>query len=159
MPTNSDIEDDEFLAENLFDSSDPLLTLTVKKRKAQEELPRNKCNTSNSLLSLIDNKRKHLECQLSAAGNDKSLIKKAKEKGMFRKEMTETIKESSLIFMRAMETFDTSMTAIAQSLSKSIENMTRVCIVNDTPFYYQSPTPHLHGFQFPDMKPKLQLRR
>ena len=78
---------------------------------------------------------------------------------MFRKEMTETIKESSLMFMRTMETFDTSMTAIAQSLSKSIENMTRVCIVNDTPFYYQSPTPHLHGFQFPDMKPKLQLRR
>ena len=66
VPTNSDAEDEEFLAENLSDLSDPLLTSTVKKRKAQEELPRSKCSTSNSVPRLIDNKCKHLERQLSA---------------------------------------------------------------------------------------------
>ena len=39
IPTNSDAEDEEFLADNLSDLSDPLLTSTVKKRKVQEELP------------------------------------------------------------------------------------------------------------------------
>ena len=49
----------------------------------QEELPRNKCSTSNSVPRLIDNKRKHLERQLSAAERDKLLINEAKEKAMF----------------------------------------------------------------------------
>ena len=53
--------------------------------------------------------------------------------------------------MRAMETFGTSVTTVAQSLSKSIENMTRACIVNHPPFYHQLPAPHRHGFQFHDM--------
>ena len=77
---------------------------------------------------------------------------KLKKKQCFeRMEMTEDIKESNLTFMRAMETFGTSMTAVAQSLSKWIENMTRVCIVNDPPFCHQLPAPHRHGFQFLDM--------
>ena len=151
VPTNSDAEDEGFLADNLSDLSDPLLTSTVKKRKAQEELPRNKCSTSNSVPRLIDNKRKHLKRQLSVAERDKLLINEAKEEVMFRNEMTEAIKESNLTFMRAMETIGTSMTAVAQSLSKSIENMTRACIVNDPPFYHQPPAAHRHGFQFHDM--------
>ena len=61
---------------------------------------------------------------------EKLLINEAKEEAMFRKEMTEAIKESNLTFMRAMETYGT---FVAQSLSKSIENMTRACIVNDQP--------------------------
>ena len=54
-----------------------------------------------------------------------------------------------------MEIFGTSMTAVAQNLSKSIENMTRACIMNDSPFYQQPPAPHRHGFQFHDI---LQVR-
>ena len=51
-----------------------------------------------------------------------------------------------------METFGTSMTPVAQSLSKSVENMARACIVNDPPFYHQPrPAPHRHGFQFHGM--------
>ena len=130
-----------------------MLTSTVKKRKAQEELLQNKCSHSNSVPRLIDSKRKHLERQLSAADRNKLLINEAKEEAMFRKEMTEVIKESNLTFMKAMETFGTSMTAVAQSLSKSMENMTRACIVNDPPFYHQAsaPTPQCHGFHFNGM--------
>ena len=29
--------------------------------------------------------------------------------------------------------------------------MTRVCILNDPPFYHQPSEPHLYGFQFQDM--------
>ena len=94
---------------------------------------------------------KYLERQLSAVERDKLLINEAKEEAMFRKEMTEAIKESNLTFMRAMETFGTSVTAFAQSLSKSVENMTRACIVNDLPFYHQPAAPHRHGFQFHGM--------
>ena len=50
--------------------------------------------------------------------------------------------------MRVMEIFGTSMTAVAQNLSKSIENMTRACIMNDSPFYHQSPAPHVMVFSF-----------
>ena len=82
---------------------------------------------------------------------EKLLINEAKEEAMFQKEMTEAINESNLTFMRAMETFGTSMTAVAQSLSKSIENMTRACIVNNPPFYHQPRAPHRHGFQFHGM--------
>ena len=42
ISTNSGAEDGEFLADNLSELPDPLLTLTVKKRKVQEKLPRNK---------------------------------------------------------------------------------------------------------------------
>ena len=69
---------------------------------------------------------------------------------MFRKEMTETIKELSLTFIRVIEAFGTSMAAVAQSISKSIENMARACIVNDPPFYHQCPSPYGHGFPFLD---------
>ena len=52
---------------------------------------------------------------------------------MFQKEMIEAIKESNLTFMTALEMFDTSMSAVAQSLSKSVENMARACMINDHP--------------------------
>ena len=131
IPTECDAEDEEFLADEKPSAlSDPLLTSTVKKREVKEELSRNKCSTSNSVPRLIHNKRTHLERQLSAAEREKLLINEAKEGAMFRKEMTEAIKESNLTFMRAMETYGT---FVAQSLSKSIENMTRACIVNDQP--------------------------
>ena len=57
-------------------------------------------------------------------GRDKLLINEAKEEAMFRKVGKKAIKVSNLTFMRAMETFGTSMTAVAQSLSRSVENMT-----------------------------------
>ena len=152
IPTKSDAEDEEFLTDdNLSDLPDPLLIPTVKKRKVQEELPRNKCSTSNSVPRLIVNKRKHLQRQLSAAERDQLLINELKEEAIFRKEMTGAIKESNLTFMRAMETFGTSITAVAQSLSKSIENMTKVCTVNDPPFYHQPPAQHRRDFQFHGM--------
>ena len=66
VPTKSDAEDEEFLADNLSDLSDPLLTSTVKKRKAQEELRRSKYSPSNSVPRLIDKKCKHLERHFSA---------------------------------------------------------------------------------------------
>ena len=88
ITTNSDAENEEFLADNVSDLSDPLLTSTVKKRKVQEELPRNKCSTSSSVPRLIDNKRKHLERQLSAAERDKLLINEAKKEPMFQKEIS-----------------------------------------------------------------------
>ena len=43
------------------------------------------------------------------------------------------------------------MIAVAQSFSKSIESMTRACIVNDPNFYHQPPVQHRHEFQFHDM--------
>ena len=131
--------------------SDPTLTSTATKREVQEKLPGNKCSTSNSIPRLIDNKHKHLERQLSTGERNELLINEAKEEAMFQKEMTEAIKESNLAFIRAMKTFGTSTTVFVQSLSKSIENMTRSCIVNDPPFYHQPPAQHCHAFQFHDM--------
>ena len=47
---------------------------------------------------------------------DKLLINKDKEKAMFRKDIAGAINKSNLTFMRVMEIFGTSMTAVAQNL-------------------------------------------
>ena len=94
---------------------------------------------------------KHIERQLSTGERNKLLINEAKEEAMFQKEMTEAIKESISLLLGLMKTFGTSTTVFVQSLSKSIENMSRSCIVNDPPFYHQPPAQHCHAFQFHDM--------
>ncbi|XP_046843506.1 uncharacterized protein LOC124437579 [Xenia sp. Carnegie-2017] len=84
----------------------------TRKRKAMAMVPR-----------LIDNKRKHLERQLSAAQRDQLLLKEAKEDAQFRKDMTDAIKQSDVTFATAMQQMSQSIAQVAQSM----QMMTQVC--------------------------------
>ena len=55
-------------------------------------------NAPNSVLALIDNKRKHIERQLSAAQRDKMFIQESKDEKDFRRQLSQSVKESNVLF-------------------------------------------------------------
>ena len=77
---SSKIKTDSYLSESSTSSS------SGKKRQ------------SECVSRLVDNKRKHLQRNLSLAQRDKILIDEAKDDAMFRREMAEAIKESTKCF-------------------------------------------------------------
>jgi hypothetical protein len=67
----------------------------AKKRKAETVRP--------VIPQLTDNKRKHMERQLSAAQRDQLLLQGSKEDSKFKKDVTEAIKQSDQTFANAMQ--------------------------------------------------------
>ena len=57
----------------------------------------------NPVPKLIDNKRKHLERQLSASLRDQLLINESKEDSQFKKDIAEAIRQSNETFSQAMQ--------------------------------------------------------
>jgi len=82
---------------------------SCKKRKAETAIPQ-----------LIDNKRKHMERQLSAAQRDQLLLQESKEDSKFKKDMTEAIKQSDQTFANAMQQMSQSIVQVAESLTQSL---------------------------------------
>ena len=74
---------------------------------------------------LIDNKRKHLEKTLSAAQRDKMLFEEAKEDAKFRKDLTESVKESSATFAQGMKDVSKAISDMGAGLSRSIEMLSQ----------------------------------
>jgi hypothetical protein len=70
---------------------------------------------------LIDNKRKHLEKNLSAAQRDKMLFEEAKDDAKFRKELTESLKDSSATFAQGIQDVSKAILDMGAGLSRSIE--------------------------------------
>jgi hypothetical protein len=88
----------------------------------RKEATTQKRPASNPVPHLIDNKRKHMEWQLSAAQRDKLLMQESKEEKEFRKDLSNSLKESNNIFAESMKAMSTSMMAFASSLQKSFEH-------------------------------------
>ncbi|XP_065671685.1 uncharacterized protein LOC136089562 [Hydra vulgaris] len=95
---------------------------------------------------LIDNKRKHLERNLSAAQRDQLLLKEARDDAQFRKEMAEAMRESTKCFTESINTVSKSMTDLGNGISRSIELLAQAMIVqtqqqssNQNQFYQHSP--------------------
>ena len=74
---------------------------------------------------LIDNKRKHLERNLSAAQQDQILFKEARDDAQFGKEMTEAMREST----ESINTVSNSMTDLGNSISHSIELLAQAMLI------------------------------
>eukprot|EP00112_Aurelia_sp_Birch-Aquarium-sp1_P002610 Seg129.7 transcript_id=Seg129.7/GoldUCD/mRNA.D3Y31 product="hypothetical protein" protein_id=Seg129.7/GoldUCD/D3Y31 len=72
---------------------------------------------------LIDNKRKHMERQLSAGQRDKLLMEEGKEERKFRKELSKSIQESNALFADSLKAMSSSMVALASSMQKSVDFM------------------------------------
>ncbi len=85
----------------------------AKKRKAETVRP--------VIPQLIDNKRKHMERQLSAAQRDQLLLQESKEDSKFKRDMTKAIKQSDQTFANAMQQMSQSIVHVAESLTQSMK--------------------------------------
>ena len=71
--------------------------------------------TSSPFVQFIDNKRKHLERQLSAAKRDQILIDEAREDNKSRKELADTLLQSNQVFAQSMQAVSSSMMTLTRS--------------------------------------------
>ena len=100
----------------------------------------------NPTPKLIDNKRKHMERQLSSAQRDQLLMNEAKEDSKFKRDMAEAMRQSNETFATSMQQMSTSIVQVAQSLSQSVELMSRALFSNDQNNQHVLPY-HRHSVQ------------
>jgi len=86
---------------------------------------------TNHVQQLIDNKRKHLERNLSAAQRDSLLLKEAKEDRKERKDFMEIMKNSNDTLATALTNLSQSMLNISASIAQSTQLMARTFELND----------------------------
>ncbi len=103
----------------------------------------------NCVPQLIDNKRKHLERNLSAAQRDQLLVKEAKEDSKFKRDLADVMRESSNKFAESVKAIGQSMTDLGTGISRSIEMLSSAMMMqqahgahppNQNVFYQQ------HGY-------------
>ena len=87
----------------------------------------------NSVPKLVDNKRKHLEKNLSSSQRDQLLINEAKEDKILRRNLCETMKQSNENFSKAIENMSRSMMQIATGISHSMEMMVHALSLQQQP--------------------------
>ena len=87
-------------------------------------------NNENPIPKLIDNKRRHMERQLSASQRDQILMNEAKEDTQFKKDIAEAIRHSNETFAASMEKISQSILQVAQGLTRSVEVMGQAMMSN-----------------------------
>ena len=102
-----DKEDEISDREEILDEEQTLSVAT--KRKSESQVPK-----------LIDNKRKHLEKNLSAAQRNQLLLTEAKEDSKFRKDLAEAMRQSTTSFSSALDGINQSMMQIGNGLCRSL---------------------------------------
>ena len=115
--TSETITSNESLTDEFVQRSTP-----INKNKKQ------KLKTSigkNPVPKLIDNKKRHLERQLSAARRDKMLLEDSQEDAMFRRDIVSTICESNEMFAHSMQQMSSSIVLLAQGMNRSLEVISR----------------------------------
>ena len=93
----------------------------AQKRKSVE-------NVENVVPILVDNKRKHLEKNLSAAERDRILINEAKDDKEARINVTVAMKDSNECFLKAMECMTKSLSEVGAGISRSLESLLRKAV-------------------------------
>ena len=130
--TNSlDIFEDNSADENLHAPVSPSPSLAMLDEEldvdnevaaSKDDLPTShKRGNVNQIPKLIDNKRKKMEWQLSAAQCDKLFLRDEKEEKEFRRELCKSIKESDSVFAESLKAMTSSMIVLASSLQQSVE--------------------------------------
>lgn len=113
--------------DDLSDSENNVSDVSTKRVKAKKR------PGQNPVPKLIDNKRKHLERQLSASQRDQLLLQEAKEDSQFKKDIAEAIKQSNDTFAKTMQQMSESMNEVAKSFSQSFQMMTTAMFSNHAP--------------------------
>ena len=117
---------------------------------SKDDLPTSrKRGNANQIPKLIDEKRKKMERQLSAAQRDKLFLQDEKEEKEFRREMYKSIKESNSVFAESLKAMSSSMTVLASSLQRSVElsAMAQRQTTDQTPVSFAQTLPNVfqHG--------------
>ena len=104
----------------------------------------------------MDNKRKHLEKNLSAAQRDKILLDEAREDALFRKDIAKAMEESNKTFSESVQKLSTSIETMSGCISNSIEKLAQaMCYQAPAPMqmqpvnqnmFYQNIPPHTQGY-------------
>ena len=102
---------------------------------------------SNAVPRLIDNKRRHLEKALSSAQRDQIFLSEAKEDKEIRRDLGNSLRESSGTFTDAMINMSATMNQLGNSICKSIDMLAQAMLatnqsqVNHNMFYQNSGMP------------------
>ena len=83
---------------------------------------------TNQIPILIDNKRKHLEQNQSAAQRDHLMMNEAKEKRELRKDLGNAIRDSSSSYNEGIQSISGCITEFAESITKSMEMLSHAMI-------------------------------
>ena len=116
------------------------------------------CKTKTNVVpKLIDNKRKHLEKNLSASQRDKLLFAEAKEDAKFKIDLAESLRLSSESFAKSLEQVSNSMVNVGNSMCRSIE-MLAMAMQPIQPQYLtqHQPIPTYYNFNAPTYSQNFQ---
>ena len=91
----------------------------------EESNRKRKHESISKVPKLIDQKRKHLEKNLSAAQRDKLLFEEAKEEVSFRRELSDSLKQLNDNFLKAMDSFKKTVSQLDNALYRSIGTLAR----------------------------------
>ena len=143
VPESNTINGDVYVSGG-EDSNDGM-SPTLKRKSVENPIPK-----------LIDNKRKHLERQLSASQRDQILINESKEEAQFKKDIAEAIRQSNQTLGQCMQQMSMSILQVAQGLTRSVELMSQAMVnQNVRPPYQQQAMPHqsIPSYQYLQMAP------
>ena len=147
--SNEDSDDD---LSNSVNHTLPSEINEVEVNSTQPKVTSQKRKPENIIPKLIDNKRKHMERQLSAAKRDELLLKESKEDSQFKKDMAAAIRESNRTFENSMQHMSSSIAQVGQSLTQSMEIMARAFMQQNSPnmpfahhYSLHAPIYHNHG--------------
>ena len=113
-----------------------------RKRKVESTVPK-----------LIDNKRKNMERQLSAAQRDQLLLQESREDSQFKRDIAEAMRQSNQTFSNCMQNMSTSLVQVAQSFTQSMEVMGRALMTQNQ---YQSYPQYNHFPNYANQLPAHQ---
>lgn len=89
--------------------------------------------SASTVPRLIDNKRKHLEKTLSSAQRDQIFLAESREDKDIRRELANSVRQSSEIFNTALGNVSSSMNQLGNSICKSIEMLAHAMISANMP--------------------------
>ena len=141
VPESNIINGDVSGGEDSNDGMSP----TLKRKSVENPVPK-----------LIDNKRKHLERQLSASQRDQILINESKEEAQFKKDIAEAIRQSNQTLGQCMQQMSMSILQVAQGMTRSVEVMSQAMVNQNVQSPYQQPAmpyPSVPSYQYLQMAP------
>ena len=141
VPESNIINGDVSGGEDSNDGMSP----TLKRKSVENPIPK-----------LIDNKRKHLERQLSASQRDQIFINESKEEAQFKKDIAEAIRQSNQTLGQCMQQMSMSILQVAQGMTRSVEVMSQAMVNQNVQSPYQQPAmpyPSVPSYQYLQMAP------
>ena len=133
-------DNDDYVDNNQYESDSEPDVDTGNRLQASTPANTGKHKVGGSIVSrLINNKRKHLERNLSAAQSDQLFMKEMKNDAEFRKDLLQIVRESNDCFSNSVKEISTSMADLSKGLCASVELLSRAIASQPQPQFPQAP--------------------